>query len=128
MRRSLPTALASWCVRRACAPTPVAPGSRLPDAAQQLLQQLGELLFRKEPALVPQFSAALLELQVRAGAMRRCGAAPGFLTSVQAEPAGAVRKFLASVLDALAGSSVHLVAPCAAAAICLIRVRSPAHF
>ena len=37
-----------------------------------------------------------------------------------------MRKFLASVLDALAGSSVHLVAPCASAAICLIRVRSRA--
>ena len=48
---------------------------------------------------------------------------PGFLTLRQAEPTGAVRKFLATVLDAIAGSSVQLVAPCAAAAICLLRVR-----
>ena len=48
---------------------------------------------------------------------------PGFLTLCQAEPTGAVRKFLATVLDAIAGSSVQLVAPCAAAAICLLRVR-----
>ena len=95
----------------------------MPPVPQQLLQQLGELLFRKEPALVPQFSAALLELQARASALRSCSAAPGFLTRAQAEPTGAVRKFLASVLDALAGSSVHLVAPCASAAISLMRVR-----
>ena len=95
-----------------------------PHGAQHSLQQLGELLFRKEPALVPQFSAALLELQVRRPFAAACATPwPGFLKPLQADPTGAVRKFLATVLDALAGSSVQLVAPCAAAAICLLRVR-----
>jgi len=90
--------------------------------SQHLLQQLSELLFRKEPALIPQFSVALLELQVRGSAVRQRGCA-GFLTPSQAEPTTAVRKFLATVLEPLAGSSVQLVAPCVAAAICLLRVR-----
>lgn len=84
-------------------------------------------------AAFPQGARAGSAVQRRAaratGARARTPAprARGFLTTAQAEPTAAVRKFLATVLDALAGSSVQLVAPCAAAAICLLRVRSGAH-
>ncbi len=46
--------------------------------SQHALQQLAELLFRKEPALVPQFSGALLELQARGPARQRRALAQGF--------------------------------------------------